>query len=89
MEFEHLWRHAASQVHSFRKGAQMSCDVLEYAERKPVCSVRGAIRTVASAFRRMRGRSLKLDLETTSDYMKRDLGVMDWDVPRREDERLR
>jgi hypothetical protein len=31
---------------------------------------------------------LKLDLETTSDYMKRDLGLMDWDVPRREDERL-
>jgi hypothetical protein len=67
----------------------MSCDVLEYAERKPLLSFGGAMRLATSAFRRVRGRSLKLDLESTSDYMKKDLGFLDGRMPRCDDEMLR
>ncbi|MBL3684839.1 hypothetical protein CN934_23545 [Ensifer sp. MMN_5] len=71
------------------KGAQMSCDTLEYTERKPLLSLNGAMRLAASALRRVRGRSARLDLESTSDYMKRDLGFMDGREPRPDDEILR
>ncbi|OAP38124.1 hypothetical protein AU381_21255 [Sinorhizobium glycinis] len=67
----------------------MSCDVLEYADRKPLVSFSGAMRLAASALRRMRGRNLKLDLDSTSEYMKKDLGFLDGRMPRRDDEMLR
>jgi hypothetical protein len=62
---------------------------LEYAEGKPLLSFGGAMRFAASAVRRMRGRSLKLDLESTSDYMKKDLGFLDGRMPRCDDQMLR
>ena len=71
------------------EGAKMSCDVLEYAERKPLLSFTGAVRTVTVAFRRMRGRRLNLDLDSTSEYMKKDLGFLDGRMPRCEDEMRR
>ncbi|ACP26148.1 hypothetical protein NGR_c23900 [Sinorhizobium fredii NGR234] len=89
MEIEHLRRHAASQLQCLRMDVWMTCDVLEYAERKPLLSFGGARRFAASALRRMGGRSLKLDLESTSEYMKKDLGLLDGRMPRRDDEMLR
>ncbi|PDT49004.1 hypothetical protein CO661_06555 [Sinorhizobium fredii] len=89
MEFEHLRRHAASQLQCLRMDVQMSCDVLEYAERKPHRSFAGARRFAASALRRMGGGSFKLDLESTSEYMKKDLGFLDGRMPRCDDDMLR
>ncbi|MEJ6848650.1 hypothetical protein [Sinorhizobium fredii] len=89
MEFEHVRRHAASQLHRLRMDVQMICDVLEYAERKPLFSFSGAMRFAASALRRVSGRSRKLDLESTSNYMKKDLGFLDGRMPRCDDKMLR
>ncbi|MEY9780400.1 hypothetical protein [Sinorhizobium fredii] len=71
------------------EGVQMSCDVLEYAERRSLFSFSGAMRFAASALRRISGRSRKLDLESTSNYMKKDLGFLDGRMPRCDDEMLR
>ncbi|RVM54125.1 hypothetical protein CN106_01215 [Sinorhizobium meliloti] len=71
------------------KGAQMSCDTLEYTERKPILPANGIIRFAASALRRIRGRSLSLDLESTSEYMKKDLGLLDGRMARQDDDMLR
>lgn len=67
----------------------MTCDVLEYAERKPFLTFAGARRFASSALRRIGGRSLKLDLESTSEYMKKDLGFLDGRMPRCDDDMLR
>lgn len=66
----------------------MSCDVLEYAERKPLLSFAWAVRAVASTVRRIRGVSLRLDLDSTSDYIKKDLGILDGRMPRQDDDIL-
>ncbi|MBP2468134.1 hypothetical protein [Sinorhizobium meliloti] len=49
----------------------------------------GIIRFAASALRRIRGRSLSLDLESTSEYMKKDLGLLDGRMARQDDDMLR
>lgn len=67
----------------------MSCDVLEYTERKPLLSFAGVVRAVAFTVRRIRGIGLRLDLDSTSDYMKKDLGILDGRMPRQDDEVLR
>ncbi|WP_234843571.1 hypothetical protein, partial [Sinorhizobium meliloti] len=48
----------------------------------------GIIRFAASALRRIRGRSLSLDLESTSEYMKKDLGLLDGRMARQDDDML-
>jgi hypothetical protein len=67
----------------------MSCDVSEFVERKPSSAASWIIRVAASALRRMRGRRLRLDLESTSDYLKKDLGLLDGRMPRMDDDMLR
>ncbi|AEG56246.1 hypothetical protein Sinme_4579 [Sinorhizobium meliloti AK83] len=67
----------------------MSCDTLEYTERKPILPANGIIRFAASALRRIRSRSLSLDLESTSEYMKKDLGLLDGRMARQDDDMLR
>lgn len=47
------------------------------------------MRIAASALRGIKGRSLRLDLDSTSDYMKKDLGFLDGRMPRQDDEMLR
>ncbi|RVH27415.1 hypothetical protein VPK21_001599 (plasmid) [Sinorhizobium kummerowiae] len=67
----------------------MSCDLTEFTERKPILPLNGIIRFAASALRRIRGRSLSLDLESTSEYMKKDLGFLDGRMARQDDDLLR
>lgn len=67
----------------------MSCDVSEFAERRPFIPLGAAVRLAVAALRRMRGRSISLDLDSTSDYMKKDLGLLDGRMARRDDDILR
>ncbi|RVP56672.1 hypothetical protein [Sinorhizobium medicae] len=67
----------------------MSCDVSEFAERRPLVPLGGVVRLAASALRRMRGHSISLDLDSTADYMKKDLGLLDGRMARQDDDILR
>ncbi len=64
----------------------MACDILETTERKPLSAFEPVSWLVSAARALMRSRHSRLDVDALSDYMKRDLGFMDWGEPRHEDE---
>ncbi|WP_112812119.1 hypothetical protein [Ensifer sp.] len=56
---------------------EMTCDVIEHTERKPLLSLDAVVRFTSSLFRGAVASRPVLDVNALPDHIKRDMGFMD------------